>query len=147
MYADGSWWMVGCECVIYQGGKLRLGPLVLQMSQSDKLRLIDLQWFREKNQPCWQPKLQNIQHQVCWASRLHLRIIIWSAIFWFSFPVSRLGLGGFFIDWLDWSLFSLRGLCERVRVRSSTGALLFGFMEKLPERREYLGAFIGSSTS
>ena len=28
-FADGSWWMIGCECVIHEWSKLRLWPLEL----------------------------------------------------------------------------------------------------------------------
>ena len=27
-FADGSWWMIGCRCVIHEWSELRLGPLV-----------------------------------------------------------------------------------------------------------------------
>ena len=34
-FTDGSWWMIGCECVIYKWSELRLGSLELWRADSE----------------------------------------------------------------------------------------------------------------
>ena len=41
-FADRSWWMIGCRCVIYKWNKLRFEPLVLgeQWKQYQKQKIL-----------------------------------------------------------------------------------------------------------
>ena len=50
VYADGSWWMIGCECAIYQGGRFRLGPLAVREANSRE------RFTRAKNNCSAKPK-------------------------------------------------------------------------------------------